>query len=245
VLPASKTPFLTEPGQSHYYAARGTDAAPIEVNGQTEKFLFYRGLGGFQVPVSAVVDGGGKFVVESPSVKLNHVVLFENRGGRVGYRVVNGVKGRTVIDAPELTAKVEFLHWDLERMLIAEGLYPREAKAMVATWRDSWFEEGARIFYLLPKSAVDAILPLQITPAPEQVSRAFVGRLEILTPDVLAEAEQAFVKNDLPTLNKFGRFLEPIAWRLLGKAQPSLDAARVTAQLRLVAASHVSEAQCR
>jgi hypothetical protein len=27
-------------------------------------------------------------------------------------------------------------------MLTAEGLYPREAKAMVETWRDSWFEEA-------------------------------------------------------------------------------------------------------
>ena len=37
---------------------------------------------------------------------------------------------------------------------------------MVETWRDSWFEDGARLFYLLPRSAVDVVLPLQIDPRP-------------------------------------------------------------------------------
>ena len=30
---------------------------------------------------------------------------------------------------------------------------------MVATWRDSWFEEGMRVFYLTPRSVVDSVLP--------------------------------------------------------------------------------------
>jgi len=244
VKPGHTTNVPTEPGQSHYYAARATDAAPVEVNGQSEKFLFYRGLGGFQVPVSAIVDGS-KVVVESPSARLSQVVLFENRAGRVGYRVVNGVQGRTTIDMPELTANVQVLHWDLERMLVAQGLYPREAKAMVETWKDSWFEEGTRVFYLLSQSTVDAILPLTINPAPSQVARAFVGRLEVLTPAVLADAQQAFEKGDLATLHKYGRFLEPIAWRLLGTPGSTLNAERVMAQLRRIAASNVPEVGCR
>ena len=35
---------------------------------------------------------------------------------------------------------------------------------MVETWRDSWFEEGSRLIYIVPSRAIDAILPLQIEP---------------------------------------------------------------------------------
>lgn len=42
---------------------------------------------------------------------------------------------------------------------------------MIATWRDAWFEEGTRLFYLVPRSAVDAMLPLQISPAPAALAR--------------------------------------------------------------------------
>src|SRR5262249_35604122 len=106
VQPDAKPVFPNESGQSHYYAARATDAATVNVSGQNEKFLFYRGLGSFQVPVSAVVDRG-KFLVDSPDVRLEHAVLFENRGGRIGYRIVDDVKGRVTIDAPELTANLD------------------------------------------------------------------------------------------------------------------------------------------
>ena len=48
--------------------------------------------------------------------------------------------------------------------LVKQGLYRKEAAAMVSTWSDSWFEEGTRLFYFMPQSKVDEILPLQIRP---------------------------------------------------------------------------------
>jgi hypothetical protein len=63
------------------------------------------------------------------------------------------------------------------------GLYPREASAMLATWRDTWTEEGCRVFYVLPRAAVDEILPLTVQPEPSELVRVLVGRLEILTPE--------------------------------------------------------------
>src|SRR5262245_32569875 len=45
---------------SHYYAARETDANPIRVSGNDEKFLFYRGVGGFPVPINVTVTDSGK-----------------------------------------------------------------------------------------------------------------------------------------------------------------------------------------
>src|SRR6185295_6554155 len=84
---------------------------------------------------------------------------------------------------------------DLERILIGQGLYPKEARAMIETWRDSWFEEGARIFYIVPNRAVDSILPLDIKPAPSQIARVFVGRMELITPAIEDDVRQALASN--------------------------------------------------
>jgi hypothetical protein len=66
VQPASIADFPVEKSPSRYYAARGTDAAPITARGQHEKFLFYRGVGRFAVPLSARLSSDGKIVVENP-----------------------------------------------------------------------------------------------------------------------------------------------------------------------------------
>jgi hypothetical protein len=238
--------FLAEKSPSHYYAARQTDAAPLQVGTQAEKFLFYRGLGGFQAPINVTTqDGGG--VVWSPVPGMpapEHLILFENRGGRIAYRRVDGPIRKTAIAAPE-PASLDALHADLKAMLIEQGLFEREAAAMVETWRDSWFEEGTRVFYLMPQASVDAILPLTVVPAPAKTVRAFVGRVEVITPAILSEVATAFSKDDLGTLNKRGRFLDSIAARLLEKNMTGLDPARVQSALRRIAASHVPEMYCR
>src|SRR4051812_11052911 len=50
VLPNAADDFPTGKGDSHYYAARETDAAALRVGDQWEKMLFYRGTGDFQPP---------------------------------------------------------------------------------------------------------------------------------------------------------------------------------------------------
>ena len=57
-----------------------------------------------------------------------------------------------------------------------------EAEAMVATWDNLWFTEpGTRILAILPQSVADAMVPLKITPAPDEIDRVFVARLELIT----------------------------------------------------------------
>jgi hypothetical protein len=70
-----------------------------------------------------------------------------------------------------------------------------ESQAMVETWRDSWFEEGSRLIYIVPAGAIDAMLPLQVDPAPSQTARVFVGRIELVT----AETKSAWWRKPLPT----------------------------------------------
>jgi hypothetical protein len=102
------------------------------------------------------------------------------------------------------------LKQDVESMLIAQGLYQDEAQAMFETWQDSWFEEGSRLLYIVPRQFVNEVLPLSINPAPAQTVRVFVGRLELITPTTQSAVEQALVTHDRVTLARYGRFLYPI-----------------------------------
>ena len=73
---------------------------------------------------------------------------------------------------------------ELEKILVSEGLYEKEAKAMIETWKDSWFEEGLRVFYVLTRKSTDKILPLQVEPKPKETVRVMVGRTEVITPEM-------------------------------------------------------------
>ena len=212
IAPGAKEVFPIEPDDSHYYAARQTDAAPLGVGNQQEKFLFYRGIANFPVPVRAMVARDGNIVVmQQADQRLDTFVLFERRGKSFGYRIVSTDRNELTVERPALTGTLESLKQDLRGTLTQRGLYPREAAAMVETWRDSWFEEGARLFYLLPQATVDRILPLDIDPKPSSMTRVFVGRIEVVTPEIESEVAAALRTKDQAVLRKYDRFLEPIS----------------------------------
>jgi hypothetical protein len=222
LVPGMSERFPTEDGEaSHYYAARKTDATPLRVGDQQEKFLFYRGIASFDVPIAATVKPSGSIEMRNDRLhRIGTLELFERRGARLGYRIERNVRGDVTIERPSLTATVEAMRADLRQLLTSEGLYPREAAAMVETWRDSWFEEGARLFYLLPRDTVDVLLPLQIDPRPAAITRVFVGRMELVTAEIRSEITRALRSNDRAVLRKYGRFLEPMA-SLIQAALPS------------------------
>jgi hypothetical protein len=213
--PMVRAEFPRESQDSHYYAARMTSSTPLLVKTpageQQEKFLFYRGVSTFSVPLAAKLTTAGKLQIENHSEEeIPNTILFERRGEKVGYRVGGVLERDAVLDLPELTGTIDDLGRELEGMLVARGLYQDEAHAMVETWRGSWFEEGSRLLYIVPRALVDGVLPLSINPAPGQTVRVFVGRLEIVTPATEKAVERALVTHDSETLNMFGRFLEPI-----------------------------------
>lgn len=226
VSPDAALGFPTGQGASHYYAARETDAAPLQVGSEKEKFLFYRGVGTFPLPLSARASQDGKIVVRNlGGTAIDGVMLFENRGGKLRYLFAGSVHDDEItLDRASLQSNWAGLLMDLERILIEAGLYQKEARAMIETWRDSWFEEGTRLFYIVPRQAVDSILPLSIRPAPAETARVFVGRMEIITPEIQDDVRQALAQNDRSTLEKYGRFLEAIAKRL-GAKPAFLDSA--------------------
>lgn len=115
--------------------------------------------------------------------------LFENSGGNIGYQIRPSFDREIALDRPTLGQTQDSLELDLKQMLVAQGLYEKEALAMIKTWRDSLFEEGLRAFYIVPRKVTDSILPLTIEPQPSEVSRVLVGRIEIITPEMEHEIE--------------------------------------------------------
>lgn len=247
IRPQSRTDFLTEPRGSHYYAARDTDAAPLSVAGQQEKFLFYRGVGDFDVPISAEPAGDGAVRIRNLGTRdLHGVILFQNVGGRLSYRVHGTVKDEATIAAPTDSAELSSIRADLERILVDGGLYPKEARAMVTTWRDAWFEEGVRVFYVLAPADVDAILPLTINPAPVRVARVFVGRMDVITPAIVQSVRTSIAANDAAALARHARFLGPIAERLLATGATDTERARIKGVTNTALAAYAAaSAACR
>jgi hypothetical protein len=245
LAPGAAADFPNDDRPSHYYMARNVDASPLQAHGDRERFLFYRGIGDFEPPLRAVVDPSGPIVVSSSAGDaIGDVILFENRDGAIAFesRHVDGSRatfGPLALDGESFAPLAE-----LKRILVAHGLYEKEATAMVQTWRDSWFEEGARLFYIAPRRMVDEILSLDVTPPPASIARVFVGRIELVTPATKTAVRDALASGDLDTLRKYSRFVEAIADRAPTPGSQA-EKARLQAILRPISATWGSAPTCR
>jgi hypothetical protein len=168
------------------------------------------------------------------ALPLRHLFVIRVEHGRGAYRYVPAMQpGERVTGAvPSMAGglpQAEFsslIGDDLARRLTEIGLYPKEARAMVNTWRRSYFEtDGIRVLFVLPQPWTDAFIPMEINPRPSKIVRVMVGRLEVLTPEreqAAAEAVRRLGAADERTrdesfafLRKQGRYLEPILRRTL------------------------------
>lgn len=231
LLPNEQPNYLREVSYSHYYPARETDSVPVQICNadktkiEKEKFLFYRGAGNFDLPLTVKIDGKNLTLANRGLDEMRKLIVFENRGGKVGFKLVESLAKETIIERPATNKTLNDVLVELEKILVAEGLYEKEAKAMIKTWQDSWFEEGLRVFYILPTKATNAILPLTVTPQPKETVRVLVGRAEIVTPEMekdvkkqvsLLKSTSAKVREEAKAaLKKHGRFYEPILKSIL------------------------------
>ena len=230
ITPASNEAFLRENAPSHYYAARETSANNVCIaapsGNQLEKFLFYRGVSAFTPPLSAKVLANGQLQLHNNAQAIPTLILFERRGDRLGY-TISTFESSGALDPPSTSGTFDSLRSDFENALVAQGLYRDEAHAMLETWRDSWFEEGSRLFYIVPRPFVDSVLPLSIHPVPSQLTRVFVGRIELVTPATENDVETALLSADNETLQKYERFLAPIVQIMAAKHAGSPQAERL------------------
>jgi len=243
VQPGAPFNLPADYSNNHYYAARETDAAPLQVcatNGhatEQEKFLFYRGVGNFDLPLAVTLDNNRVTVRNTTKDPIAQLIVFESRDGKIGFQIIDNLSGTTTIDRPSLNQSTDVVIERLRNALVIAGLYDKEADAMIKTWRNSWFEAGMRVFYILPRPATDAVLPITIDPRPDELVRVLVGRTEIITPEMeKSVSEQVSRLNDpspavrsaaAASIKKYGRFSEPILKRMLDDESDAALRARI------------------
>jgi hypothetical protein len=238
---------------NHYAAARQTDSAIVEISTPDkarhhEKFLFYRGVGNFRLPLVFASHGQGRFTVTNFGPNpIESLFLVHIQGNRVRYSYHPEVAAHGVLhlQASSQDTLVEELAETMVAALVDQGLYAKEARAMVDTWRTSWFgEQGTRLLYMLPQPLTDEVLPIRIQPQPDELVRVMVGRMEILTPEHaqqitslihdLGTCVSARVEPLRQELSHLGRFAEPalqhIARNYRDQVQP-LHVERLLAEL--------------
>src|SRR5262249_16521250 len=117
---------------------------------QGEKFLFYRGVGDCTMPLTVRALGKGEFSIRnSGKDEVPGLILVRVTGGNVYFKVAGSLSARSEMKVTEdkEASTAEKLGEALTAMLIEQGLYEKEAKAMVKTWASDWFgQDGIRVW---------------------------------------------------------------------------------------------------
>jgi hypothetical protein len=213
------------------YVSRQLSAPPHETR-EWERFIFYRGLGEAPLPMQVRLHEGRITAATSEPAGAHHVFILRVENGRGAYAYVPALSAMKPFDhpVPSMQASqpidefVTHVSDDVARRLVESGLYEKEARAMVNTWASSYFKtDGVRLLFVMPQSWTDRFIPMRITPAPQQVVRVMVGRMELLdaareqrAEDAirhLSSTDPALRERAFETLRAEGRYVEPIIRR--------------------------------
>lgn len=247
---------------NHYFAARATDADFVRVSRakandanppEHEGFLFYRGVGNFRAPLEVSMGSSEDYVRlrNIGTEPLSHLFVLMVQNGEARFipsrdlapQENTAIRIEADVALRPLSTVSEELRQRLTDALVREGLFEREAAAMVQTWRESWFEEeGLRVLYILPRPWTDRILPLSLTPAPRELVRVMVGRAEMITPGMewallkqivrYAESDPIGRQQVIADVRELGlgRFGDAALRRVLGKT-PNREFSRLAWEL--------------
>jgi hypothetical protein len=192
-------------------APRDVEAAAVSsTNGESERFLFYRGVGHVDCPLQIRRSADAKMLecrgqlgaslANCQPMTVQHLWLASFRAdGACAFRSLEPVTldGRTttpdqasLFTVPARFAQNEYSAANLSQLrsgmrlaLQEEGLFRDEAEALLNTWELSYFKSaGLRLFFMVPRAWTDSYLPLDIS-VPCEIKRAMVGRLELFIPE--------------------------------------------------------------
>jgi hypothetical protein len=213
--------------------ARAVDANLLEMpSGESERFLFYRGLGEFDLPVKIEAAEAGKIkLTNGYSEAVGQVFLLnvDHDHGAFSQHSTGIAKGATLEDAipsligaPSVEQYAAQLADAVTDALDATGLYHDEALAMVNTWRRQWFRTpGVRALYLVPQSWTEQSIPLTISPKPDATLRVMLIRVELISKEQESADLSALAAFDSVAasgaayFSALGRFAEPRLRRAL------------------------------
>ena len=179
-------------------------------NGESEKFLFYRGVGHLACPlrVTRTADSTmlecrsqcGASLASCLPMSVGHLWLASFRAdGACAFRPLPSVtlqaasagqEQRPAFISPAVfhpaeysAANLDFLKQQMHAALEEDGLFSDEADALLSTWEVSYFKSaGLRLFFMVPRAWTDSYLPLDVS-VPCEIKRVMVGRLELVTPE--------------------------------------------------------------
>lgn len=175
-----------------------------------ERFLFYRGLGSFELPVFARATRENltrestevklELINPLPETPIGHLFVVRVHQGRCAWARLDDLHGRTEtgplkLEFGPMSEATEELVGALTDELAQTGLFLDEAYSMARTWQHGYFqEEGLRILYVIPPKFVDGELPLSVRSMQkgkdvDSLVRTFVARVELLAPETEAEYE--------------------------------------------------------
>jgi hypothetical protein len=212
-----------------WLAPRKVTAANVTgADGESERYLFYRGVGQCRAPLRTVMDRTsgelslyGNFdevlssdqTAEIPALWLVHV----RQDGQCAFRQIAGFDVSSDLatglgKASYCFAASDFrpenrklLELTMHAALVSEGLYGDEATALLSTWQRSYFASpGLRLFYLVPRVWTDHYLPLSVS-GEAQLVRVMVSRQELIS-----DQQQALLVRLADLQTSDGKWIERI-----------------------------------
>lgn len=217
-----------------WLAPRRVKAANLStVDGESERYLFYRGVGQIRAPLRATLDRQAgqialhanfdEVLTNQQSAEIPALWLVDVRqDGQCAFRTLDGLDvnndpaaalARTdyqFADSDYRPANRNQLEAEMHVALVADGLYPDEATALLTTWQRSYFASpGLRLFYLVPQVWTDHYLPLTLSrdavPYETRVERVMIGRLELVS-----DRQQALLNRLAQVAPSDGTWLEKV-----------------------------------
>jgi len=205
-LQVGKPGTFPETKDAVWLSPRNVKSAPITAaDGESEQFLFYRGVAYCKAPLITRRDGDGKMLtiygwlpsdlVSQAPLRVPRLWLADIReDGTTAFRSIPAIK---LLAGPQpllatVPATFEEKDYSMSRLaslreemrdgLVKEGLNTDEAEALLNTWDASYFRaHGLRLFFLVPRAWTDYVLPLKTSLAAD-ITRVMIGRLELITP---------------------------------------------------------------
>lgn len=197
--PEAKAPATKSPV---WLAPRATAAPMLKTpKGQADNYLFYRGVANLQAPLRVVRTGDTLTVRTNPTTTcpiedlkgLELWLVDVAADGELQYRRIpvdvredgfEQILGDTAASFDKEPGEgMAMLREEMLESLVKTGLFRDEAEAMLNTWKESYFEtSGLRVFFTLPQSWTDEVLPLQVSGYDRtETVRAMIGRIELIS----------------------------------------------------------------
>jgi hypothetical protein len=187
-----------------WLAPRDVQAANVTTpEGESERYLFYRGVGNLRAPLRVTTDremdqlsiyaNFDEVLSSTQSVTIPALWLADIRAdGSSAYRRLGPVEVTADLDKQLAQVSSAFqaddyackklveLQAEMHKQLVASGLNGDEATALLSTWQRAYFTSpGLRLFFLVPEEWTNHYLPLSIS-VDAEVSRVMVGRIELI-----------------------------------------------------------------